>query len=286
MKRLVALLIRRSKPGGCLKRGVSSFAFPEPNHNREKENSIMNGTLLHGKGEVVNRDELAMVLAPLATRTYTPIPHVELLDAVKREVTSSGLVVAEETLSLSHARNGCYGDRFFGLLEIEGEADLDFHTTVGLRNSHDRVIPCGLCVGSRVLVCSNLAFSAEIVISRRHTSRIRQDLPRLINEAVGKLGDLRNHQTERIEAYQNTAILEPQVHDLVVRAMDAKVLAASKIPRVLAEFRDPPHEEFQPRTVWSLFNAFTNVLKEYDLLDLPRRTQTLHGLCDMQCHLS
>ncbi|MFC1601263.1 hypothetical protein ACFL34_02840 [Candidatus Sumerlaeota bacterium] len=132
----------------------------------------------------------------------------------------------------------------------------------------------------------NLAFSAEIVISRKHTSRIRRDLPRLINEAVGKLGDLRNHQAARIEAYQNTAIADTQVHDLAVRAMDAGVVAASKLPKVLGAYREPPHEEFRPRTVWSLFNAFTEILKSYDLQDLPRRTQALHGLCDLLSHVN
>jgi len=33
-------------------------------------------------------------------------------------------------------------------------------------------------------------------------------------------------------------------------------------------------------------NAMTEVLKNYDLQDLPRRTQALHGLCDLLCHLS
>jgi len=246
----------------------------------------MNGTLLHGKGAVVTRDALGTVPAPLATRTYTPIPHVELLDAVKREVAASGLMTIRETLVVSSTSSGRLGDRFFGLLEIEDQNGNEFRTAIGLRNSHDKAFPAGLCVGSRVLVCDNLSFSAEIVIARKHTRFIRRDLPRLINEAAGKLGDLRNHQAARIEAYQNTAIENPQVHDLVVRAMDAGVIAASKLPKVLDQYREPQHEAFRPRTVWSLFNAFTEVLKTYDLQDLPRRTQTLHGLCDMVSRLS
>ena len=246
----------------------------------------MNATLLHGNGDEVSYDELKAVPVPEATKTYTPIPHVELLNAVTREVTSSGLMIAHQTLALSHSRSGNYGDRFFGLLEIEGENGQGFRTAVGLRNSADRVFPCGLCVGSRVLICSNLAFSAEIVVARKHTSRIRMDLPRLINEAVGKLGDLREYQGKRIEAYRNTPITDSQFHDLDIRALDAKVLAASKIPFVLRAFREPEHEEFRERTVWSGFNAFTSSLRTYSLQDLPRRTQALHGLCDLLSHVS
>ena len=246
----------------------------------------MNATLLHANGEEVSYEELEAVPLPEATKTYTPIPHVELLDAVTREVTSSGLTIANRTLALSQSRSGNLGDRFFALLELEGSVGADFNSTIGLRNSHDRVFPCGLCVGSRVFVCSNLAFSAEIVVARKHTSRIRADLPRLINEAVGRLGDLREHQGRRIEAYRNTPITDSQFHDLAIRALDAKVLAASKIPFVLRAFREPEHEEFRERTVWSGFNAFTSSLRTYSLQDLPRRTQALHGLCDLLSHVS
>ena len=42
-------------------------------------------------------------------------------------------------------------------------------------------------MGSRVLICSNLAFSAEVVLSRKHTRFIGRDLPRLIGEMLGRL---------------------------------------------------------------------------------------------------
>lgn len=245
----------------------------------------MGDLLLHRGGREVSEVELAAVPIPPATPTWTPIPHHELLSAVRREINASGLVIARQQLALSHSALGAEGDRFFGLLEIQSPNET-YATTIGVRNSSDRSFPAGLCVGSRVFVCSNLAFSAEVVISRKHTRFIRRDLPRLITAAVGRLGDLQDHQSRRIEAYQNTALGDPQLNDLAIRSLDAGVLAASKLPRLLAEYREPAHEEFRPRTVWSAFSAFTEVLKSYDLQDLPRRTQTLHGLCDLLCHLS
>ncbi len=246
----------------------------------------MSTLLLHGGSQEVSQEELVAVPTPVATKTWTPIPHVELLDAVRREITCSGLTVAKETLGISNARNGRLGDRFFGLLEIKSDQNMDYAIEIGVRNSHDFSIPAGLCVGSMVLICSNMAFSAEIVIARRHTRNLRRDLPRLITGAVAQLADLRRQQDRRFDAYQNTVIGDLQLHDLAIRSMDAGVIAASKLPRVLAEYRQPNHPEFEGRTVWSLFNAYTSVLKDYDLQDLPRRTQTLHGLCDMICHLS
>lgn len=50
-------------------------------------------------------------------------------------------------------------------------------------------------------------------------------------------------------------------HHLMVEAIRANVLPASRLPKVLEAWEAPKHEEFAPRTAWSLFNAFTEVQK-------------------------
>ena len=47
----------------------------------------------------------------------------------------------------------------------------------------------------------------------------------------------------------------------MVEAIRASVLPASRLPKVLEAWEEPKHEEFKPRTAWSLFNAFTGVQK-------------------------
>jgi hypothetical protein len=49
---------------------------------------------------------------------------------------------------------------------------------------------------------------------------------------------------------------------------------------VLHEWREPKHEAFQERNVWSLFNSFTEALKETSLAEMPKRSEALHGLLD------
>src|SRR5260221_3349 len=73
--------------------------------------------------------------------------------------------------------------------------------------------------------------------------------------------------------------------DLVIRSVDAGVCANSYIPDVLQEWRHPQHDTFEPRNVWSLFNAFTETLKQASLAELPKRTQALHGLLDVHVGL-
>lgn len=52
-----------------------------------------------------------------------------------------------------------------------------------------------------------------------------------------------------------------EAHHLMVEAMRRRAITAAKLPKVLREWDRPQHPEFEPRTAWSLFNAFTEVQK-------------------------
>lgn len=100
------------------------------------------------------------------------------------------------------------------------------------------------------------------------------------------LHDKWNQQDRRIEAYKNHELNDQAAHDLIVRSVDVGVCANSYIPDVLQEWRKPRHEAFTPRCVWSLFNAFTEALKQGSLAELPKRTLALHGLLDVAVGLN
>jgi hypothetical protein len=235
--------------------------------------------MLHCGGEHIAREELKELRTPEGTRTHQPIPHYDLVDIVTRNIANTGLQIVDEQHGISHD-----GDRYFGLLNLQNGCEQpDYGLAIGLRNSHDKRFPAGLCVGSRVFVCDNLAFSNEIVLARKHTRHIMRDLPRVVFQAMGKLGEAKRNQDRRILAYKNTPINDPQAHDLLIKSVDAKVIPVSRIADVLKEWRTPQHRDFQERTAWSLFNGFTEVGKRYDTADLAQRTIRLHGLMDVAC---
>jgi len=87
-------------------------------------------------------------------------------------------------------------------------------------------------------------------------------------------------QSTRFTAYKHRAIDDSQAHDIIIRATDVGVCSNRMIPAVLHEWREPRHDAFQERSVWSLFNSFTEALKEGSLADRPKKTEALHGLLD------
>jgi len=55
---------------------------------------------------------------------------------------------------------------------------------------------------------------------------------------------------------------------------------------MLQEWRERQHAVFEECNVWPLFNAFTEALKEGNLVEPPRQTEALHGLMDIHVGLN
>lgn len=243
--------------------------------------------ILHCGGSATTRDQLATIQTPDPEGRWFPIPHTTLLDTVGSELGKLGMTIVGESFGL--AQNGA---RMFGLLQIgNGNNPVDHSWVAGLRNSHDKSFPAGLCVGSGVFVCDNLAFSSEIVFGRRHTTNIMRDLPMLVARACGELAAKWDTQGKRIEAYKATKLGRGMAAEIVLNSLRQNVFPKTKIDEIWGEWLEPSHPEFADRNVWSLFNAVTEHLKPREaskghaLWDLPARTTRLHAICDSACSL-
>lgn len=232
---------------------------------------------LHCGAEELSLKDLAKVTTPEPTYSWHPIPHHELVNSVTDNLKAAKLEISNQKFGV--AKDGAL---FFGLLEVKGpEFDKGYGLTIGLRNSHNRLFSAAIGVGSHVFVCDNLAFTADLVVFRRHTRFIMLDMPGVVSSAIGRLGDARVAQNQRIDAYQDAEIEDAQFHDLCCRCVQQGVVPPSRLPYVFNSWYKPEHPEFEPRTVWSAFNAVTETLKKNNVFEAPTRTRTLHGLCDL-----
>lgn len=230
--------------------------------------------IVHCGGHHVDRDGLDSYPLPEATQTHCPVPHSRVIDMVEQSILSSGLPITDSSFALANK-----GNRMFGVMTLAGGTD--YATVIGIRNSHDKSFPVSFCLGSRVFVCDNLAFSAEVVVRTKHTRFVLDRLPRLVNEGVSRLIDQRGNQEKRIEAYKESEVKgSPHLHDLVLRTYRAGAIPAKGIAEVLREYDEPKHPEFKEPTLWSYFNCVTEVLKGYG--DLTGRTQRLHTVVDSE----
>lgn len=251
---------------------------------------MSNGLVLHTGGATVSLDQVASVPCPAPTDSHVPIAHHELVNLAKDALNNAGWIIREESHALS-----ANGGNYFGLMEIDrgrlhpanewlpAEGRKDSAITIGLRNSHIKQFKAGLCAGSRVFVCDNLAFWAEVVIGRKHTTNIMRDISPLMALAVGRLMNARITDEQRVAAYQGTGLEINFAEHLMVSMIRLGVIPPSKIGLVLEDYEHPErkHPEFcqYQDSVYGLYMAATEHMKG-NLFPLPKRSTKLHALLD------
>ncbi|HQR05676.1 MAG TPA: hypothetical protein PLN21_02585 [Gemmatales bacterium] len=206
----------------------------------------------------VARDDLVRVSPPPPSRTHFPIPHKDVVSVCEGTLRDAGYGIKSAEYALSQE-----GQQLFCTYTLTTEVANGIGVlAVGLRSSYNKTLPLGLVGGSKVFVCSNLSFRADLINVRRlHTKFAQKRFAEDIVGAIEKLPSFKETETRRIGILETTCLSDDQADALILRAaIDKQIIATRNLPKVVHEWREPTHEQFRPRTAWSLFNAVTTVL--------------------------
>jgi hypothetical protein len=223
--------------------------------------------LLYSQANISRQGLAAIPTPPGQGRFHKPYPFAAYVDDVEEALDLVGLQIVRNEFEVNPARTS-----FFGALEVEpkelvGEliTARDYSLIVGLRGSHDQSLPRGLVLGSRVMVCSNLAFSGNIgKFNTKQTLNVGTRLPRLINETVARIPQLAREQDEKFQAFKDYQFTNRRTGDSVLAELVRQgMLSGSQFTRALREWDSPKHIEHAAYgdSAWQLFNAVTEALK-------------------------
>lgn len=214
--------------------------------------------MLHRGGWSATLADLAAVPVPATTESYVPVPYPRLIEEIKLHVPRFGLRITREEYALAQE-----GQQMFGVLTCaNGVPNAEYALAIGLRSSLNRTLAVGIAAsGVRLFLCDNLAFFGEVTAHRKHTANIFRDLPDLIYRMLTQVASFRARTEGEIAVMKQRELQPATAHHLMVEAIRANVLPASRLPKVIEAWEEPAHAEFTPRTAWSLFNAFTEVAK-------------------------
>jgi len=228
-------------------------------------------------------EEVLKVETPQKTDTWQPVGHGFMIEQTRKHLDENGFDVVGENHNLAR-----FGQRYFGLMQVQDRSapeNADRATIVGLRNGHDKCFPAGIMAGDAPFVCSNLIFSNEIVVTRRHTKNIMKEeisgnIFMKIANAIGKLRESWVSQEKRVNAYKGYDLgSSKEANDLIIRAYQSGACSKTQIADIVGQWNKPNHNEFADRNLYSLYNSFSEVWKG-NLGLLPARSTSLHSLFD------
>lgn len=205
---------------------------------------------------LITRQQLALIPTPLATKTYKPISHVKIVEALIETLSFRRIAIVHDEYAISKDGSKC-----FGLLELSEEFT-GCRFALGIRNAHDKSLRLAMTVGLRVVVCSNLAFEGDFVpIKVKHSSKL--DLGECVSVGVDRMQrkflSLKNQVERWREEYLPNDLARLVMYEACV---DKKLVPLKLLPKIHQHYFKPEHEEFKDPSLWSLSNAFTSAFKE------------------------
>ena len=231
----------------------------------------MSESTLIGSGKLA-REELALVPTPSGTATHKPVPHIEVVQSLIETLGFRHISVIKDEYAVSRD-----GMKMFGVMELDqGMHGARF--ALGIRNSHDKSFRLAVTVGYRVFVCENLAFSGDFSpVLAKHSKNF--SLANALSIGVDDMQRNFKPMVESVDRWRDTQLSDVAARLVIYRAF---IEAELEVPRHLARpvhdlYFNPQHEEFAPRTIWSLSNAFTSAFKELDPIPQYKATGKLAG---------
>jgi hypothetical protein len=204
----------------------------------------------------ITRDELVQIPPPEATATHQPVAHIEVVREIEQSLAFRQIEVTSEEFAVSPD-----GMRLFGIMRLAHGFD-GGNFAVGLRNSNDKSMRLGLVAGYRVLVCDNMAFAGDFrPVMAKHTKGL--SLADLVTLGVDKIQRNFVNVERQIADWKSLELTDTKAKAIIYDAFTGSFrLPRNLIPSIHNRYFDPREEEFRPRTMWSLSNAFTSALKQ------------------------
>lgn len=209
--------------------------------------------------------------------TWQPIHHNDLVTTLKKEAKERGLTVKKQMLGLSKDTHS-----IFGVIDFQDQVDADvpgegISLSLGFRSDNLQRFTLQGVAGGRVFVCDNGMIDGEFAFRARHRKSL--DLSEMVEGAF----DSFIAQSEDLGAFalrlHEAELTREQASNILVEAVHRDIIAGTQLGKIDAEYREPRHEAFAPRTAWSLYNAMTEISKDWSPLRQEKALGQFSGLC-------
>ena len=161
--------------------------------------------------------DVRMVPVPEATRTYTPMPHGDLIDTIEVQLGHHlpDYHIVDKQYGLARE-----GQQMFGMISLRrSEPDIvdveivedDLDISIGFRNSYDKSMSVGIVGGAKVFICDNMMMSADAVkIMKRHTKNVIREFDYMLYTSIPELQNQFTHMVDAKAALEGIELDQEQ----------------------------------------------------------------------------
>jgi hypothetical protein len=205
------------------------------------------------------KDILTHTAVPMATRTYKPVSHTQLMDLTLESIHSAGFTLDKEMYT--SARDGKVAN---GKFTIQNVADKEMQLQIGWQNSYDKSLSLKFAIGTKIFICSNGCVSGDYgAFKKKHQGEIQTFTPTAITDYIKDAGEaFRRMQDER--EFMKTIELDRKTQAQLIGRMivEKQFIESTQLNLIRAELDKPTHSYGAPNSLWELYQFTTFSMKE------------------------
>jgi len=203
-----------------------------------------------------------LVAAPLPNhgKTYTVIPHKDVIDVTKTLLDNSGFIITKELY-----RANMNAKVAQGVYHLASDQDPEMGMMFAWTNSYDKSTRFQCAVGAFVNVCSNGMLCGDMAnYARKHTGKADHDIHTQISSQIKSANKYYTKLIDDKNEMRKLFLPKKSQAELVGRLfLDEEIIDASQVSIIKAEMKDPSYNyNADLNNAWTFYNHVTHSFKK------------------------
>ena len=206
------------------------------------------------------RDMLVAAPLPNHGKTYTVIPHKDVIDITKTLLGNNGFRITKELY-----RANMNAKVAQGVYHLASDQDQEMGMMFAWTNSYDKSTRFQCAVGAFVNVCSNGMLCGDMAnYARKHTGKADHDIHTQISSQIKSANKYFDKLIDDKNKMRQVFLPKKQQAELVGRLfLDEEIIDASQVSVIKAEMKDPSyHYSADLNNAWTFYNHVTHSFKK------------------------
>ena len=218
------------------------------------------------------RDFLVAAPLPNHGKTYTVIPHKDVIETTKTLLDMSGFTITKELYRANmNARvaQGVYHLNIPNIQKVNGLVASDQDEEMGMMfawtNSYDKSTRFQCAVGAFVNVCSNGMLCGDMAnYARKHTGKADHDIHTQLSSQIKSANKYYTKLVQDKNEMRKIFLSKKEQSELVGRLfLDDEIIDASQVSCIKAEMKDPSYNyNADLNNAWTFYNHVTHSFKK------------------------
>jgi len=207
----------------------------------------------------LQEQNLVSIVLPEKTESYSPIAHYDFISNMQSQIAAKGFEIVAKKYVTDKS-----GNRVIGRYTLN-HSEADIALQVAFKNSYDKSMSAGFCLGSEVMICGNGMVKGEYAFKRKHTGDAEEDVLTFMGGSIDASLSTFEELVRVKNAMKQRILLPTEINELIGELyFTLGILKAEQLSIVREQYKAKEQifdYGVDKDCVWNLYNLCTQAVE-------------------------